>query len=72
MYNWRYFFSDLDTFWNGVPKRWILWLSSVLGLVVGFGIRIVLGLRRSMEAVEEEDNGRIWIEYYVFFIFFHV
>jgi hypothetical protein len=42
-------------------------MSNVLGLVVGFGIRTALWLWRSREAIVEED-GRIWIEYYVFFI----
>jgi hypothetical protein len=43
-------------------------MSNVLGLVIGFGIRTILWLRHSREAIGEEDNGRIWIEYYVFFI----
>ena len=49
-------------------------VSNVLGLVVGFGISSALRLRRLRETIGEEDDGIIWIEYYVFFIsdFFHV
>jgi hypothetical protein len=49
-------------------------MSKVSGLVIGFGIRTALWLQRSREAIREEDNRTIWIEYYVFFIsdFFHV
>ena len=49
-------------------------MSNVLGLVVGFGISSALRLRRLRETIGEEDDGIIWIEYYVFFIsdFFHV
>ena len=43
-------------------------MSNVLGLVAGFGIRTVLWLRRSMEVIGEDDDGRIWIEYYIFCI----
>jgi hypothetical protein len=43
-------------------------MSNVLGLVVRFGIMTALWLRRSREASGEEDDGRIWIEYYIFFI----
>jgi hypothetical protein len=42
-------------------------MSNVLGLVVGFGIRTALWLRCSRKAIGEEDNVKIWIEYYVFF-----
>jgi hypothetical protein len=42
-------------------------MSNVLGLVVGFGIRTALWLQRSRKAIGEEDNVKIWIEYYVFF-----
>ena len=54
--------------------RCVLDWFNVLGLVIGFGIRTALWLRYSMEVIGEEDNGRIWIEYYVFCIldFFHV
>ena len=49
-------------------------MSNVLELVVGFGIRTILWLRRSRETIGEGDDGRIWIYYYVFFIsdFFHI
>jgi hypothetical protein len=49
-------------------------MSNVLGLVVGFGIRIALWLRHSSEAFGKVGDGRILIKYYVFFIldFFHV
>ena len=40
-------------------------MSNVLGLVIGFGIRTALWLRHSMEVIGEEDDGRIWIKYYV-------
>jgi len=43
-------------------------MSNVLGLVVGFGIRIALWLRHSRDAIREEEDRRISIEYYVFFI----
>jgi hypothetical protein len=45
-------------------------MSNVLGLVVGFGIRTALWLQRSRKAIGEEDNVKIWIEYYVFFQIF--
>jgi hypothetical protein len=38
-------------------------MSNVLGLVVGFGISGVCG-----KPLGEEDDGRIWIQYYVLFI----
>jgi hypothetical protein len=49
-------------------------MSNVLGLVDGFGIKTTLWFRQSRDAIGEEEDGRIWIEYYVFFIldFFHV
>ena len=34
-------------------------MSNVLGLVVGYGIRTALWLRRSREAIGEEDDSRI-------------
>jgi len=45
-------------------------MSNVLGLVDRFGIRITLWLRRSRDAIKEEEaeDGGIWIEYRVFFI----
>jgi hypothetical protein len=43
-------------------------MSNILGLVVGCGIGTTLWLQRSREAIRGEDDGRIWIEYYVFFI----
>jgi hypothetical protein len=43
-------------------------MSNVLGLVIGFGIRTALWLRCSREAIGEENDGKIWIEHYVFFI----
>jgi hypothetical protein len=43
-------------------------MSNVLGLVIGFGIRTALWLRRSREAIGEEDDEKIWIKHYVFFI----
>ena len=43
-------------------------MSNVLGLVVGFDIRTTLWLQRSRDANGKEEDGRIWIEYYVFFI----
>jgi hypothetical protein len=81
--------SSIQMRFGVVPKRWILrhvqcfvvgrWsirttLSNVLWLVVGFNIRTTFWLQRSREAIGEEDDGRIWIEYYVYFIldFFHV
>ena len=42
-------------------------MSNVLGLVVGFGIRTAFWLRHSMEVIGDEDDERIWIEFYVFF-----
>jgi hypothetical protein len=49
-------------------------MSNVLGLAVGFDLRTTRWVRRSREAIVEENDERIWIEYYVFFIldFFHV
>jgi hypothetical protein len=41
-------------------------MSNVFGLVVGFGIRTPLWLRHSRDVIGKED-GRIWIEYYIFF-----
>ena len=43
-------------------------MSNVLGLVIGFGIRTALWLRHSTEVIGEEDDGRIWIEYYLSYI----
>jgi hypothetical protein len=43
-------------------------MSNVLGLVVEFGIRTALWLYRSKDAIGDEENGRISIKYYVFFI----
>jgi hypothetical protein len=43
-------------------------MISVSGLVIVFGIRTAFWLRRSREAIVEEDDGRIWINYHVFFI----
>ncbi|KAG2557602.1 hypothetical protein PVAP13_8NG220204 [Panicum virgatum] len=40
-------------------------MSNVSGLVIGFGIRTALWLRHSMKVFGEEDDGRIWIDYYV-------
>ena len=42
-------------------------MSNVLGLVVGFSIRTALWLRHLREGIGEEDDGRLWIEFYVFF-----
>jgi hypothetical protein len=49
-------------------KRWILQHIQCFGLVVRFGIRTALWLRHLREAIGEEDDGRIWIEYLYFFI----
>ena len=38
---------------------WFCGMSNVLGLVVEFGIRTSLWLRRSREAIAEEDDARI-------------
>ena len=43
-------------------------MSNVLGLIDGFNIRIELWLRCSRGATREENNGRIWIDYYIIFI----
>jgi hypothetical protein len=43
-------------------------MSNVLGLAIEFGIRTALWLQRSREAIGKEDDERILIEYYVFFI----
>jgi hypothetical protein len=43
-------------------------ISKNLGLVVGFDMRTTLWLQHLLEAIREEDDGRIWIHYYVFFI----
>ena len=43
-------------------------MSNVLGLIVGFNIWIALWLRCSRGATREENNGKIWIDYYVIFI----
>ena len=43
-------------------------MSNILGLVVRFGKRTALWHLCSWKAIGEEDDGRIWIEYYVFFI----
>jgi hypothetical protein len=43
-------------------------MSNVLRLVVGFGIRTALCLHRSRDAIGDEEDGRISIEHYVFFI----
>jgi len=40
-------------------------MSNVLGLVIGFGITTVLWLRHLMEVIGKENDGRIWVEYYV-------
>jgi hypothetical protein len=45
-------------------------MPNILRLVVGFSIRTALWLRRSREVIREEDDGRIRIEYYVFFFRF--
>ena len=43
-------------------------MSNILGLVVRFGKRTALWHLCSWKAIGEEDDGRIWIEYYIFFI----
>jgi hypothetical protein len=43
-------------------------MSNILGLVIECGIRTTLWLRRSKKAIGEEDDERIGIVYYVFFI----
>ena len=40
-------------------------MSNVLGLVVEFSMRTALWFRHSREAIGEDDGG-IWIEFYVF------
>jgi hypothetical protein len=49
-------------------------MSNVLWLVDGISIRTALCLLRLRDAIEEEEDGKIWIKYYVFFIsdFFHM
>ena len=48
-------------------------MFNVLGLVVEFGMMTALWFRHSREAIGEDDGG-IWIEFYVFITsdFFHV
>jgi hypothetical protein len=57
----------LDWFWSIESYG----MSTILGLVVGFGIKTVLWIRRSRETIGEEDNGRFWIEimYFLFHFF---
>ncbi|KAG2586076.1 hypothetical protein PVAP13_5NG021708 [Panicum virgatum] len=43
-------------------------MSNVLGLVIGFGITTVFWLRHLMKVIGEENDRRIWVEYYVFCI----
>jgi hypothetical protein len=48
--------SSIQKHFGLVPKRWILWHVRALWL------------RRSIDAIGEEQDGRMWIEYCVFFI----
>ena len=42
-------------------------ISNILGLIIRIGTRSTLWFRHSREAIGEEDDGGIWIEFYVFF-----